>query len=126
MYLAARRTIALSSLIALLLEANYSLCGKLPRRSLDAVTFRADCRITAKELKEKNTQLLQQVSVRTIQRRLKDDLYYEHRAPQRKPTLTENQRHKRVQFCRKYLKWDNEKWEKVLWNDEAKFYVTEN
>ncbi|MPD06228.1 hypothetical protein E2C01_102025 [Portunus trituberculatus] len=37
--------------------------------------------ITAKELKEKNPQLLQNVSVRTIQRRLKDDLCYAHRAP---------------------------------------------
>ena len=34
----------------------------------------AEPRITAKELKEKNPQLLQQVYVRTNQRRLKDDL----------------------------------------------------
>lgn len=45
-------------------------------------------KITAKELKEKDPQLLQQVSVKTTQRRLKDDLSYEHWAPSHKLTLT--------------------------------------
>ena len=31
-----------------------------------------------------------------------------------------------MQFCRKYLKWDNEKWKKVLQSDEATFNVTGN
>lgn len=83
-------------------------------------------RITATELKEKNPLLLQTVSVRTIQRRLRDDLCYERRAPRRKPILTEEQKQKRIQFCKKYMKWDREKWKKVLWSDEAPFCVTGN
>lgn len=71
-------------------------------------------RITAKELKEKNPLFLQTVSVRTIQRRLRDDLCHERRAPRRKPILTEKQKQKRAQFCKKYMKWDSEQWKKVL------------
>lgn len=101
---------------------------KVSKRTLKVLQrqVEAEPRITAKELKEKNPKLLQQVSVRTVQRRLKDDLCYEHRAPRRKPILTEKQRQKRVQFCKKYLKWDNEKWKSVLWSDEATFNVTGN
>ena len=59
------------------------LSRKMSKRTLKVLLqqVEAETRITAKELKEKNTQLLQQVSVRTIQRCLKDDLCYEHGAP---------------------------------------------
>ena len=101
---------------------------KVSKRTLKVLQrqVEAEPRITAKELKEKNPKLIQQVSVRTVQCRLKNDLCYEHRAPRRKPILTEKQRQKRVQFCKKYLKWDNEKWKSVLWSDEATFNVTGN
>lgn len=83
-------------------------------------------RISAKELKENNPRLLQDVSVRTIQKRLRDDLKFQYRAPRRKPILTAVQKKKRLMFCRKYLAWDPEKWKKVLWSDEATFTVTGN
>ena len=83
-------------------------------------------RITAKELKERNKQLLENTSVRTIQKRLRDDLGFQHRAPRRKPLLTNQQRKKRVVFSKKYLNWDLEKWKTVLWSDEATFTVTGN
>ena len=83
-------------------------------------------RITAKELKERNTQLLENTSVRTIQKRLRDDLGFQHRAPRRKPLLTNQQKKKRVIFSKKYLNWDLEKWKTVLWSDEATFTVTGN
>ncbi|KAG0718219.1 Transposable element Tcb1 transposase [Chionoecetes opilio] len=83
-------------------------------------------RISAKELREKNPRLLQDVSVRTIQRRLRDDLCFQYRAPRRKPILTTLQRKKRILFCKKYLAWEPDKWKKVLWCDEGTFTVTGN
>ncbi|KAK3887812.1 hypothetical protein Pcinc_008091 [Petrolisthes cinctipes] len=71
-------------------------------------------KITAKEIKEKNPQPLQGASVRTIQRLLRDDLHFDHRSFRRKPLVTEVQRKKRINFCKKYLEWDAEKWKNIV------------
>ncbi|MPC41757.1 hypothetical protein E2C01_035360 [Portunus trituberculatus] len=67
----------------------------MPKRTLKVLKklVEAEHRITAKELKEKNSQLLQQVSVWEIHH-LKNDLSFDHRAPQHKPILTEKQKQK--------------------------------
>lgn len=101
---------------------------KTSQRSLKVLKRQVDLepRISAKELKEKNPRLLHNVSVRTIQRRLHDDLRFQYRTPRRKPILTVKQKKNRVLFAKKYLAWDPEKWKTVLWSDEATFTVTGN
>lgn len=82
--------------------------------------------ITAPELKEKNPVLLGHVSVRTVPRCLHDDLKFSHHTARKKPIVTLKHRKNRVAFCKKYLQWDEEKWQRVLWSDEAVFSVTGN
>ena len=74
------------------------------QRTLNVLKLQVDNepRITAKELKEKNPRLLLDVSVRTIQKRLSDDLKFKHRAPRRNPILTALHK-KKILFSRKYL-----------------------
>lgn len=81
--------------------------------------------ITASELK-KNPTLLQNMSVRTIQWQLHNDLSFLYHTPRREPIITDQQRKNQKIFCKKYLAWDPEKWKKVLWSDEAIFTVTSN
>lgn len=80
--------------------------------------------ISARQLKENNSALLGQVSLRTVQRRVHDDLRFKHFVARPKPLLTDVHKEKRLQFCNKYLATDVEKWKGVLWSDEAKFTVT--
>ncbi|XP_069971417.1 uncharacterized protein [Penaeus vannamei] len=75
-------------------------------------------RITAPELKERNPVLLAEVSVKTIYRRLKNDLKFSHRIARKKPIVTLKQRQNGVAFCKKYLLWDKDKWKRVLWSDD--------
>lgn len=69
-------------------------------------------RVTAKEIKEKNP--LMWVSVHMTQRRLKDDHSYENSYEKK---LLTKKRQKRVIFCKKYLNWNLERWELMLWTD---------
>ncbi|MPC88779.1 Transposable element Tcb1 transposase [Portunus trituberculatus] len=81
--------------------------------------------ISARELKKKNPQMLANVSVRTVQRLLHDDLGYRYLKPQRK-FITARQQKKRVWFCQKYIALNEDKWKQVLWSGEATFTITSN
>ena len=81
-------------------------------------------RSTARELKETNPHLLGNVSVRSIQQFLHDDLGYRSYRARRKPLLTAVQKAKRLKFAEKYSVWSDEDWRGVLWSDEATFTVT--
>lgn len=61
------------------------------------------------------------VSPRTIRRRLVDMFGLRARRPAKKPLLTDQQRRKRVQFCRKYLHFTVANWNDVLFSDESTF-----
>ena len=80
--------------------------------------------ITARELKERNPRLLAGVSLRTVQERIHEDLHFKSFRARRKPHLTPSQIKKRISFCKKYLEWDLNDWKKVLWTDEATFFVS--
>lgn len=82
-------------------------------------------RMTSRKLKESNPQLLGDVSVRTVNRRINELGYTSHR-PRKKPILTKLQRDKRVKFARKYSVWDESQWLSLLWSDESTFTVTCN
>lgn len=81
--------------------------------------------ITARELKEKNPQLLSNISIRTVNRRVSDLGYTGHRQV-KKPILSKKQKVRRLNFARKYLNWTSREWSGVLWSDEAIFTVTCN
>ena len=78
-----------------------------------------------KAIKFKNPQLLGNVSVRTVQRRLSQDLGYKKVAPTRKPDISKKQVIKRKAFAKKYKDWTPQQWREVLWSDEATFYVSD-
>ena len=93
-------------------------------RSVIARQVNKDPKLTARELKEKNPKLLGNVSLRSVQQLLHDDLGYKSYRARKKPLLNELQKAKRVRFCKKYLNWSEEDWKTVLWSDEASFTVT--
>ena len=101
---------------------------KTSSRTLNVVKRQVDAcpQITARELREQNPQLLGQVSVRTVQRRLHNDLEFRRRRALKKPLTTPRQQELRVAFATKYLQWDMAKWQQVLWSDEAVFTVSCN
>ena len=81
--------------------------------------------LTARKLKEDNPQLLGETSVRTIQRRLSQDLGYSKVSAKRKPLITATQKKNCVAFAKKYASWDLEKWRKVMWTDESTFFTSD-
>lgn len=83
-------------------------------------------RKNARQVKLENPRLLGDVSLRTVQRRLHDDVGVRRYKSRRKPLVTLVQRGKRVAFARKYGGWDINRWRKVLWSDESTFTVTGN
>ena len=58
--------------------------------------------ISARELRNENPDTLGNVSIRTIQHRLKKDLNLPARRPAAKPLLTKKMKAKRVAFCKRY------------------------
>ena len=72
-------------------------------------------------LKKKHIQLLQNVSVRTIQHRLQKDLKMPCCRVAKKPLLTKAMMKKRVSFCKKYMHWTMADWRKVVFSDESTF-----
>jgi len=77
--------------------------------------------ITAKELKEEHPQVLQSMSVRTIQHRLQIDLKMPCKRSVKKPLLTDRMIKKRLAFARHYRHWTPRNWETVMWSDESAF-----
>ena len=61
------------------------------------------------------------VSVRTIQDRLKRELGLPARRAAKKPLLTEAMKRKRLAFARKYKHWSEHDWRQVMFSDESTF-----
>ncbi|MPD03969.1 hypothetical protein E2C01_099631 [Portunus trituberculatus] len=70
-------------------------------------------RVTARKIKESNPGLFGEVGLRTVSCRIHDLGYTSHH-PVKKPLLTLNQRRRRIEFCKKYLQWDADKWLDIL------------
>ena len=83
-------------------------------------------RIPTKQLKEQKPVVLENVSLRTVQRILKRDLHYKWRCAWKKPIQTRCQIKNRVKFGKKNKYWTPAKCKKVLWSDESTFTVTGN
>ena len=77
--------------------------------------------ITPASLKKKHPKLLQGVSIRTIQHRLKNDLGRPCRRSAKKPLLTKKMRKKRLTFAKNYQHWTPQQWQKVMFSDESTF-----
>ena len=81
-------------------------------------------RVSARKIREDNLGLLGNVSVRTLSRRIHDDLQYLRYAARPKPVVTVAQQEKRLAFCDRMEAWTIEQWRGVLWSDESRFRVT--
>lgn len=101
---------------------------KTSRRTLRVVHLEVERnpRISARKIREDNLALLNNVSVRTLSRRIHDDLQYLSYAARPKPVVSVVQQEKRLAFCDRMKNWTIEQWRGVLWSDEARFPVTEN
>lgn len=99
---------------------------KFTERTLNSIKRQDNIQpsITAREIKDRNPRLLGNVSLRTVQLRLHDDLGFRSFKARKKPLINERQRTNRLNFCRKYSTWGEDDWKKVLWTDEATFFVT--
>lgn len=77
----------------------------------------------AKQLKNMCPDLLGDVSIQTIQHRLRCHLKLPSWFATFKPLLTETMQHKWVRFARTFKEWTAERWKHVLWSDESTFQV---
>ncbi|CAK9819099.1 Transposable element Tcb1 transposase [Anthophora quadrimaculata] len=64
--------------------------------------------------------LKQEISVRTVQRRL-NKVNLIGRVARKKPLISEKNRRARLQFAKVHIKWTAEEWSKVVFTDESKF-----
>jgi len=99
---------------------------KTSLRTLRLVHRELECnpRVSARKIKEDNPRLLSNVSVRTLSRRIHDDLHYHSYKGRPKPVVSDAQQQKRLAFCDRLKDWTLEQWRGVLWSDEARFSVT--
>lgn len=79
---------------------------------------------TARDIKQSNTDLLQNVSLRSVSRYIHDELDLPSRRAARKPLLTVRHKKNRVTFAKKCLSWPQDKIRSILWSDESTFTVT--
>lgn len=80
--------------------------------------------ITARAVKETNSSLLGQASLRTVQSCIHADIACRRIRARRKSNLTQRYKKRRVNFCKACQHWDQERWQRVLWSDEGVFTVT--
>ncbi|CAK9801639.1 Transposable element Tcb1 transposase [Anthophora quadrimaculata] len=78
---------------------------------------------TASEIK--NQLGLENISSRTVSRRL-DENYLFSREACKKPLVSKKNRATRLQFAKEHLNWTATEWSKILWSDESKFNLFEN
>lgn len=78
---------------------------------------------TARDIKQSNTELLQNVSLRSVSRYI-HELALPSRRAARKPLLTARHKKNRIAFAKKCLSWPLDKVRSVLWSDESTFTVT--
>ncbi|XP_068247708.1 uncharacterized protein [Palaemon carinicauda] len=86
--------------------------------------LKADPSLSAPEIKARNHRLLGHVSLRTVQQHIHDDLLLRSYKARKKPLLIDRHKSRRLQFTKKFSAWDIEQSKKVLWTDEATFFVT--
>ena len=77
--------------------------------------------ISAVELKNMYSDLLQNVLTRTIRRRLQKDLGLPCHRADKQSMLAPAMKEKRLGFCKKYRYWTAEEWRKVMFSDESTF-----
>ncbi len=69
-------------------------------------------------LRDLNRNVVPEVSVRTVQRRLKEKTIQKYRA-RKKPRLTGRHRSLRLQWALEHVDWEHEQWGKIVWSDEC-------
>jgi len=79
--------------------------------------------LTALELQNLHSELLQHVKIRTVQHRLQKDLDLPSHKPAKKPLITERTKTKRLAFAKKYSHCTTEHWRKVTFSNESNFQV---
>ena len=82
-------------------------------------------KITADELVQ---QMDEQLNISVSQRTIRSYLYeagFHSRVGKRKPFISEQNRKKRLQWCKERRTWDNE-WKTVIWSDESRFTLYQN
>ncbi|KAK7018696.1 hypothetical protein SK128_026495, partial [Halocaridina rubra] len=76
--------------------------------------------IRVKEVKEINSNILQHISSRTVQRCIYNDVRCHRFHAHRKPGLTQRQKRLRIDICKKYQLWEPERWQHVLCETKIK------
>lgn len=96
------------------------------RRSTDRITDRQMVRIATKDRFITADEIRQRigvpVSLSTVIRRLKEK-GLKSRFATKKPLISERNRKKRLEWCKKHEQWTVDDWSKVLFSDESPFWV---
>jgi transposase/transcriptional regulator with XRE-family HTH domain len=77
--------------------------------------------MTARQIKNKNPRLLDDISLRTIRNVLLNYLNLKSRVAAKKPVLSEKMKQKRLAFAKKYKHWSSSDWCRVCFSDESLF-----
>lgn len=99
---------------------------KVSRNTLSVINrqIKGQPRLSARQIKESNPQLLENVSERTVSHYICKVLHLPSRRAAKKPLLTPRHKELRVAFAKKYSALPLENIRSILWSDEATFTVT--
>jgi transposase len=81
--------------------------------------------LTARQIKNKNPRLMQEISLRTVRWVLFKDLKLPSRVAAKKPLVTNRMRAQRIAFALKYRNWKTKDWKQVIFSDESIFRTTQ-
>jgi len=88
------------------------------------VTYDKDKR--RKPLGEIKTALNLSVSVRTVERCIKEDIGLGRRIARKTPWLSSTQKQKRLEFAKQCVKWGDEELRRIIWTDEMPMQTSDN
>ena len=127
-----------ATIMRILAAAKELPCNKVPKHKFgggrrrktskftDAIMKRElqkNPRLTALELQTLHPNLLENVTIRTVQHPLQKDLDLPSRKAAKKPLFTERMKKRCLAFAKKYAHWTTEEWKKVMFSDESNFQV---
>lgn len=79
--------------------------------------------LSARQIKQEHERICKNISVRTIQRSLKNSGQLAYR-PVCSPRLSKGQMNVRLEWARRHLHWSVEDWSKVIFSDESAFDIS--
>ncbi|XP_066960742.1 uncharacterized protein [Macrobrachium rosenbergii] len=78
--------------------------------------------LTARKLRESNTEAFGKVTVRTVRNTLNKRLGFQNVPAAKKPKILKSHEGQREQFYKDHIEWGLKEWKQVLFTDESTFF----